>query len=353
MNPDYPISGHTAIDGADELGEFLRAHDGTALRVLGLGTRQSTLPAPERCPHLISLGGMRSIIRLEAEDLTCTVQPGISRSELDSALDQKRVQLPGDGGGSLGGLFASGGAGPAAPGAMSPRALLLGMECLLAEGLVFKSGARVVKNVAGYDLPKLFVGSRGKLFIVTLLHLKLRPAPRHRRFFCRQGLDRDQALALFTRLRLCSPTPSALHLHRADGSISIVGQMDGRSKKSVQLPAGEDLCAVDSLEHTGLIVEGSGQEIVGGNIRPSRLGSLLELLPSHCQLTCSGCGQFEVRLTADQSDSLLLQIGELGGQAEIRGAVAERRGRASAIDRGHEHISAGLKQALDPQGILQ
>ncbi|MHC4897312.1 MAG: hypothetical protein ACYTGW_09420, partial [Planctomycetota bacterium] len=77
----------------------------------------------------------------------------------------------------------------------------------------FKAGARVVKSVAGFDLQKLFVGSQGRLFAVTRLHLKLRPAPRHQVNFVQGDLTHGDAVAVFQRLRLLPTPPHCLVVH--------------------------------------------------------------------------------------------------------------------------------------------
>ncbi|MEJ7617271.1 MAG: FAD-binding oxidoreductase [Pyrinomonadaceae bacterium] len=84
---------------------------------------------------------------------------------------------PDDGRATLGGVAATGLGGAQALAYGSPRAHVIGMRVLLADGRLIKAGGRVVKNVAGYDLCKLFVGSYGTLGLITELTFKLRPRP--------------------------------------------------------------------------------------------------------------------------------------------------------------------------------
>ena len=177
LKPDFEVSSTVQVGNDAELREALAG--GGPVRLAGTGSQQQLVPAPAAKVRMVGVGSMNRILRLEVDDLTCTVEAGVRRDALDAALAENRLQLPCAGGGSVGGLFAADPHGPLGPGMHSPRSLLLGFEGMLAEGLSFKAGARVVKSVAGFDLQKLFVGSQGRLFAVTRLHLKLRPAPRH------------------------------------------------------------------------------------------------------------------------------------------------------------------------------
>ena len=84
---------------------------------------------------------------------------------------------PDDGRATLGGVVATGIGGPQQFGYGRPRGSVIGMKVVLADGSMIKAGGRVVKNVAGYDLCKLFTGSYGTLGIITELNFKLRPRP--------------------------------------------------------------------------------------------------------------------------------------------------------------------------------
>jgi glycolate oxidase FAD binding subunit len=242
---DYAVQRALGVSTASELVEVLasaRAR-GEAVRLLGSGTGQRWLPPPQRAPVIaLSLAGLKGIERVEADDLTCTVRPGTTRSELDAALDERGVWLPCRGGTTLGGMFAAGWHAPAAPMAASPRSSLLGLEGVLADGTVFKCGARVVKSVAGFDLQKLFVGSRGRLWAATALHLKLRPRPRARLTFATAPQEPAPALAQFDELRLSAWPPVELWLVReANGGCSLQGELAGDPHQL------ERLCATHAL----------------------------------------------------------------------------------------------------------
>ena len=121
------------------------------------------------------------IIEHEPADLIAIAQAGVTLAAFNQKLSEKGQWLPldppNDGRATLGGVVASGLGGPQQFGYGRPRGSVIGMTVVLAGGSVIKAGGRVVKNVAGYDLCKLFTGSYGTLGIITELIFKLRPRP--------------------------------------------------------------------------------------------------------------------------------------------------------------------------------
>src|SRR5207237_1413794 len=106
-------------------------------------------------------------------------------SDIQKRLDETGQWLPidppDDGRATLGGVIASGLSGPQTLGFGLPRSFVIGMRAVLSDGSQIKAGGNVVKNVAGYDLCKLFTGSYGTLGFVTELTFKLRPLPEETR----------------------------------------------------------------------------------------------------------------------------------------------------------------------------
>ncbi len=131
----------------------------------------------------ISVCRMDKLIEYEPADLVATVQAGTTLSNLNSQLGDQWLALdpPDDGRATIGGIAATGVSGAQAYGYGSPRHHVVGMSVALADGRVIKVGGRVVKNVAGYDLCKLFVGSYGTLGVITEVTCRLRPRPAEER----------------------------------------------------------------------------------------------------------------------------------------------------------------------------
>jgi glycolate oxidase subunit GlcD len=134
-----------------------------------------------RADLIVSTRRMNRLVRHEPADLVCTCEAGMTLQALQTQLAQAGQWLPidppDDGRATLGGIVATGLGGPGTLGFGAPRSFVIGMRVVLADGRTIKAGGNVVKNVAGYDLCKLFTGSFGTLGLITELTFKLRPLP--------------------------------------------------------------------------------------------------------------------------------------------------------------------------------
>lgn len=160
----------------EELSEVVRS----ASKVVPAGG-MSWLPNHESTDQIISTACLNQIIEHEPADLIAVAQAGVTLSDFNAKLAENGQWLPldppDDGRATLGGVVATGLGGAQQFGYGRPRGSVIGMKVVLADGSVIKMGGRVVKNVAGYDLCKLFTGSYGTLGIIVELNFKLRPRP--------------------------------------------------------------------------------------------------------------------------------------------------------------------------------
>ena len=155
----------------DEISEIIKL---AAARGLGV--------MPEaKAEVIVSTARLNQIIEHEPADLIAVAQAGVKLTEFNSKLNENGQWLPldppDDGRATLGGVVATGLGGAQQFGYGRSRGMVIGMKVVLADGSVIKTGGRVVKNVAGYDLSKLFTGSYGSLGIITEINFKLRPRP--------------------------------------------------------------------------------------------------------------------------------------------------------------------------------
>jgi glycolate oxidase FAD binding subunit len=156
---------------------------GARLTVCPVGGRtalQYGLSAPP--PGIwVGMSQLERLIDYPARDMTITVEAGMKIDLLQRTLAAEGQRLPIDIAqaerATLGGALATNTSGPRRFGHGTFRDYVIGISAVDAEGRLFKAGGRVVKNVAGYDICKLLVGSRGTLGIVTQVTLKLRPLP--------------------------------------------------------------------------------------------------------------------------------------------------------------------------------
>lgn len=148
---------------------------------LGMGN------SPRRYDVALSLKEMNRVWHYEPADLTVSVEPGMKFGDFQHFVGRHGLWLPLDPPGaskaSLGGILATNASGPLRLSYGAPRDMVLGMKIATTEGTVIKAGGRVVKNVAGYDLCKLLVGSYGTLGVIVEASLKLYPLPAERTTF--------------------------------------------------------------------------------------------------------------------------------------------------------------------------
>src|SRR5262249_13131056 len=132
------------------------------------------------------LRGLHQVIDYPARDMTITVQAGITIAKLQEVLHAENQRLPVDvplaDRATLGGVLATNTSGPRRYGFGTLRDYVIGISAVNDLGEEIKVGGRVVKNVAGYDLCKLFIGSLGTLGIISQVTLKLRPLPEEQAF---------------------------------------------------------------------------------------------------------------------------------------------------------------------------
>ena len=162
-----------------ELAEAVRSQP----RVLAVGAR--TKPRLSQVPDdfaLVSTLGLRGIVEYEPEEFTFTALAGTSVREIGQALAEKGQYLPFDpmwleAGATLGGTVAAGFSGPGRFRFGGVRDFILGVRFVDGLGRLLRMGGKVVKNCAGFDLPKFFVGSLGRFGVLAEITFKVFPRP--------------------------------------------------------------------------------------------------------------------------------------------------------------------------------
>lgn len=189
------------------------AHDeGWKIRVEGLAT---WLPADAPADLAVSTRALDEIVSVHPADLVATVQAGASLDAIRRRLAEQGMWLaldpPGRPDRTLGSVIATGTSGPLRHGFGPVRDQVLGCTVVTGDGRIVKPGARVVKNVAGYDLTKLHVGGFGGFGILTEAHLRLRALPRADVTLVSRG-SRDALTAAARDLLEARIAPAALEL---------------------------------------------------------------------------------------------------------------------------------------------
>ena len=147
----------------------------------GAGTKLGIGNLPQKVDIVLATTRLNGVVEYEPADLTVTVEAGIRFAALQTVLAQHRQYLaldpPSADGCTLGGIVATNASGSLRMRYGAARNQVLGLRVVHANGTVVKSGGKVVKNVAGYDLNKLYIGAFGTLGIITEVTLKLSPIP--------------------------------------------------------------------------------------------------------------------------------------------------------------------------------
>jgi glycolate oxidase FAD binding subunit len=188
---------------------------------------------PTRAGIGLDLRCLAQVIDYPARDMTITVQAGITLAKLQDLLATENQRLPVDvpqpERATLGGALATNMSGPRRYGFGTLRDYVIGISVVNDEGQEIKAGGRVVKNVAGYDLCKLYIGSLGTLGIMTQVTLKLKPRPEEQALIL-VGCGHDALEPLLQELHRSRTRPVCLDLLNQAAVQYIIQQAD------VQLP---------------------------------------------------------------------------------------------------------------------
>jgi glycolate oxidase FAD binding subunit len=169
----------SAQEAADALHAATKA--GSRVRIRGGGTRAGwghVTPAPD---VVLSTAGLDRVLEHNEGDLTAVLEAGVplraAQEQFAAAGQMFALDPPGAPEATVGGVFATGDSGPLRHRYGAARDLIVGITVALADGSVAKAGGKVIKNVAGYDLAKLFTGAFGTLGLIVSVAVRLHPRP--------------------------------------------------------------------------------------------------------------------------------------------------------------------------------
>jgi glycolate oxidase FAD binding subunit len=184
-----------------------------------VGGRTALAPPVPENGTLIDMTPIEAVIDYPARDMTITVEAGMRFDALQRRLAAEHqclpIDVPQSDRATVGGAIATNAGGPRRYGHGIWRDYVIGISAVDGQGRLFAAGGRVVKNVAGYDLCKLLIGSRGTLAIITHVTLKLRPLPESRAFLCLPCDDTGHLDRLLETLNLSRTRPVVLDVLNA------------------------------------------------------------------------------------------------------------------------------------------
>ena len=179
LTPQVYVEPHSA----EEMAAVLKAADDARAAVVprGSGTKLALGNVPSDYRICVSTARLDKVLEYTPADMTVSVQAGITLRELQKILAQENQFLPLDPPSgettTIGGILAANSSGPLRASYGTARDLLIGIRVAHPDGLVTKAGGKVVKNVTGYDLNKLYTGSLGTLGVIVEANFKLQPFP--------------------------------------------------------------------------------------------------------------------------------------------------------------------------------
>jgi glycolate oxidase FAD binding subunit len=329
---------------AEEAAEVMRvaAERGLSVVPRGAETRLDWGTPPERCDLLVDTHRLDRLVEHAAGDLVATAQAGLPLETLAERLAEKGqrlsldVPLPGS---TVGGTIATGAAGPLRTLFGTPRNLVIGLTVVRADGKIARSGGKVVKNVAGYDLGRLFSGSYGTLGLIVEATFRLHPVPAATAWVARRVDGPDEAHEAVQTV-LHSPTaPSALEFI-GPGTVAALleGVPDGvaaRAGQLVELLGGDARITEEPPDGWGLYPDGTTLiEVTAPPPSLRELVGLVDGLRPGVAMTWSGSGHGQIGLpsgtpteeVAAALGALRDALGRHKGGAVVRYAPQDVRG---------------------------
>jgi glycolate oxidase FAD binding subunit len=324
----------------EELASALAAagEAGTRVRFRGAGTKQAWPPAAPPEALELSTAGLTQIVEHNAGDLTAVLESGVPLAEAQALFAKAGQRLaldPPDGGATIGGVVASGDTGPLRGRYGGPRDLVVGMRVALSDGTLAKSGGKVIKNVAGYDIAKLFAGSFGTLGAIVELSVRLHPVAPDTATTLADAADPDELARGAAAIG-----QSPLEHHGID-----VSWRDGRGRVLVRFAGAAPRPQADAAEKL-LSAEGLTTEIVDDD----------ELLWDEQRAAQRGPLVVKVSSLPTRLPALLRAAGEHGGSVVGRAAlglswVRFEEPSAAAVERLRREFIAVVQDRPPDLGI--
>ncbi len=276
MSEAAPLE-RVAPAGRDAAAELMRSleRDGRAMRIHGGGTKLGWGSPVTDAAVEVSTARLDAILEHNEGDFTVVVEAGVTLAELAGRLGKSGQRLALDpplGAGdraTIGGVAASADAGPLRHRYGAARDLILGVTVVLPDATLAKAGGKVIKNVAGYDLPKLYAGSFGTLGLIVELVLRLHPLPERTISVSGRSADPDEIAAAAWRLADSPLEPEALDV-RWDGRALDGGQADANGGAVLLRFAGGEATALAGRARRLIIEEGLEAAVLDEVEPPSR-----------------------------------------------------------------------------------
>lgn len=365
----HPGSDEFAVDGiapqaivrpatVEAAAAVIRHANASGLAVIPIGGRQRRGPGnvPARYDIALDVTALSGIDEYEPDDLTITCGAGMTLGEL-----RKTTAAPGQmvafdpeiaDEATVGGALAADLWGPSRVSLGGPRDFTIGLRVITGDGLITHAGGRVVKNVAGYDLCKLYVGSLGTLAVITEATFKVQPLPKTTRQTAFTTGSAAEACGIAGESLMRGLSLRSAVVTRAEErwrlDITLAGSEAAVERSALELAA----LAGDGGRGTGERAEPADERPIGVRIAalPSELPSLLEELPSHARfLAYPTLGVVRMRLRDEGELPPLVAMGAVVEDAppEVKRGIDVFGPEPASLP-----LMRSIKAQLDPNNVL-
>jgi glycolate oxidase FAD binding subunit len=381
VEPDFVVESGSIEEISDVM--KLAAREGLAVAPRGSGTKMHIGDPPRRLDLIVSTARMNEVLEHTPGDQIVRLEAGIKLEDLQEHIsdsDQMLAIDPPESGATIGGIVAANSSGPRRYRYGTIRDLIIGITVILHDGTVAKAGGKVVKNVAGYDLSKLFTGSLGTLGVIANANFRLHPRPEAARTVAVEVTDPQQAQAVAQAIVHSQVEATAVELHYGENEKllavlleSIPGGIDAKAETASFLlkQFGEVRALSDEeADRLGPLTspEVADDVVLKIGAPPVDLAAVLESVLgaterkglAHPRITGhAGTGVTLVGFSGENEDGAAGFVEELreiwvrrGGNVTLQCAPLTLKQRVSTWDNGGDYLGLvrRVKEKFDPRG---
>lgn len=380
LSAELTLSDVVRPDTVEGVADILRASSerGTPVLPIGGGTSLHTGNMVEESFLGLDLRGLTGVREYEPADLTASFMAGTRIEEVAAVLAANGQELPLDlpqaEQGTIGGLIATGFSGPRRLGSGTLKDLLIGCSYVRGDGLVAKAGGMLVKNVSGFEVPRLLHGSWGSLAVLTSVNLKVVPKPKADFTFTQQYSKLPEALNAQLHLLEHHPLSHATVIEKsADGWLLHARLLGRRGSLQAQVQSmRDDLGADAELEEGGGIwrqfndrwagVDGKVRLVIGA--RPHQIPEVATAVERWARVRAMAVsvptGSLKIGIDPDSISQDVIPV-LLDAMASEHGVtwivesapVGWKTGAPVWSPQGSaSHVMQSIKDQFDPAGIL-
>ena len=381
VEPDFVVEPGSIEEISDVM--KLAASEDLAVAPRGGGTKMHIGDPPRRLDLVVSTAGMNEVLEHTPGDQIVRVEAGIKLEDLQEHIsdsDQMLAIDPPESGATVGGIVATNSSGPRRYRYGTVRDLIIGITVVLHDGTVAKAGSKVVKNVAGYDLSKLYTASLGTLGVIATANFRLHPRPGAARTVAVEVTDPQQAQAAAQSIVHSQVEATAVELHYGENEKllavlleSIAGGIDAKAETaSFHLKQFGEVRTLSDEEADRLgpltLSEVTDEAVLKIGAPPVDLASVLESVLgaaerkglAHPRITGhAGTGVTLVGFSGDNEDGAAGFVEEMreiwvrrGGNVTLQRAPLTLKQRVSTWDNGGDYLGLvrRVKEKFDPRG---